>query len=896
MAFGWLRWIFPEAVKFTNLIHPERTSLRRLVDAEYYYRVYPDIVEAKVDAAQHYLEAGWCEGRNPSEGFNTLWYLHIHHDAALSGVNPLLHYLRCPGKPRGAPDEFASPDWIRDAATNLTLPPIARAFAANYDLVSQSEMFHAEFYQARYPDVFGDQIEHYLRYGWRMGYDPGPDFSTNRYLDANPDVREAGSIPLIHFVKFGRREGRNPSPPPSSTEKKRDDGSATPANPRSSVSEAAEAYRSQYITQVEIAAGRRAPQYAPLSLHSVQVSADDPAILAFYLPQFHPIAENDRWWGRGFTEWTNVSKATAQFVGHYQPRLPGELGFYDLRLPEVMARQIGLAKHYGVSGFCFHYYWFDGHRLLDRPLELFLSQSAIEFDFPYCLCWANENWTRRWDGSEHDILIQQIHTHLDYERVFKDLSRFMGDKRYIRVDGMPVILVYRPSIIPDVTNMAEIWRKLALKAGLPGLYLVATNAFGFDYPEEIGFDAVCQFPPHAVHVRRVDETGLQFLNGDFSGKIYDYGEAVNANLKFLQRIGEEGRHRDYFAGVMPAWDNEARKPGNGQVFHNSTPQKFRCWLGGAVEWSKNNNPAGRRFVFVNAWNEWAEGAYLEPDRKFGYAYLSAVANVRAKGASNDPTLSCIADRLACSRKPKGRTVLCLHVFHEASTEACAAAIEIARSVMPCDVILSLPAFWDEGAAIKAVDLMDPVRIVIASHRGRDVGAFLKALHIAENLGYTLGCKLHSQKLEEPSGSQSIESMVGNRNAIESAMAEFAANASVGLVAPLTAMASWSDLSETENSQRAARAILARIGLEGAKLEDFVADSMFWFRLSAVTKATQLPFDISDFEPDLDAIDGTLAHSLDRLFPTLVVGSGYKVSNYATVSLPRARSWTKHLWG
>jgi len=870
---GWLQSIL------SALFRLESRRLRGLVDCEYYHAVYPDVAAAKIDAVRHFLDSGWREARNPSSKFNTLWYLHTHTAATLAGINPLLHYLRSAEMSQGTPDETATSDWIGDAARNPALPPAVRYFAAGYDLLRRSPLFDQDFYRTQYPNVIGDPIEHYIRYGWRVGCDPGPGFSTRGYLDAYPDVIEDGGNPLIHFLKYGRREGRDPTPAPPSVggDPKQSIASAV-RKPSLGVSE--NHYRTQYLLQVDVAKGRRDPRFAPLALRSAPHSAGEPAILAFYLPQFHPIPENDQWWGKGFTEWTNVSKASPQFAGHYQPRLPGELGYYDLRLREVIARQIELAKHYGVSGFCFHYYWFGGRKLLEQPLEMFLTQTAEQYDLPFCLCWANENWTRRWDGSAQEILIEQNHTRDDHARVFEDLRRFFSDKRYIRVDGKPMVMVYRPAIIPHVLEMVEIWRKAAASAGLPGLYLVATNSFGFDYPHDIGFDAIGQFPPHAVHVGRVNDSTLHLLNPDFTGNVYDYGDAVDVNLKFLQRVGEERRCGAYFAGVMPGWDNEARKPSKGQVFHDSTPEKFWRWLDGAVEWSKANNPPGQRFVFVNAWNEWAEGAYLEPDRKFGYSYLAAVANVRAKGASNETALSVRATKLAESRRRKSNMVLCIHVYHEEAIEACADVIRKARTVAPFDVIISLPAHWTESAASKAIYSLDPVRIVLARYRGGDIEPFLNALRSAQELGYDLGCKLLFDK--HTSCSQFVKTMIGDSYAIKSAVSKFVQDKSVGLAAPLGTMETWTRLSEID--KKAARGILSSIGLENLPLNDFVVPSMFWFRLSAMRKAMQLPIKFSDFEPDLDASDQTLAHCLDRLFPTIVVGAGFKVVNYATKSV------------
>ncbi len=224
--------------------------------------------------------------------------------------------------------------------------------------------------------------------------------------------------------------------------------------------------------------------------------SSDVRVIAFYLPQFHPIPENDRWWGPGFTEWTNVTRGRPMYAGHYQPRRPGELGYYDLRVPDVRRRQEELARKYGIHAFCYYYYWFSGQRLLERPLDLMLADR--ESDFPFCICWANENWSRRWDGSEQDILMEQKHLPEDPVRFIEDLAPVLRDRRYLRVNGAPILLVYRPDIIPALTSVLRTWRKSAEDLGIGPLHLCAVQSFGYTSSLEDGFDAMVEFPPHSI--------------------------------------------------------------------------------------------------------------------------------------------------------------------------------------------------------------------------------------------------------------------------------------------------------------------------------------------------------------------------------------------------------------
>jgi len=341
-------------------------------------------------------------------------------------------------------------------------------------------------------------------------------------------------------------------------------------------------------------------------------------LVAFYLPQFHPIPENDEWWGRGFTEWTNVTRARPLFRGHYQPHLPADLGFYDLRLPEAREAQAELARQYGIFGFCYYHYWFSGRRLLERPFNEVLASGRP--DFPFCLCWANENWTRRWDAQEREILMPQQYSHEDDVAHMRWLVRAFDDHRYIRVEGKPLFLVYRAGVVPDLRRTLETWRTEARRDGVGEVFLCSVDG-NFDRadPRVGGFDAAVEFQPNLLFYQdATTRARLRLMRAVLRRPLLTYRELVRRSLS------EPAPAYRRFRGVTPSWDNTPRRGAGAFVLEGSTPEAYGEWLRAVIAASPPTSD-GERFVFLNAWNEWAEGNHLEPCQRWGRRYLEATA-------------------------------------------------------------------------------------------------------------------------------------------------------------------------------------------------------------------------------------------------------------------------------
>lgn len=365
-------------------------------------------------------------------------------------------------------------------------------------------------------------------------------------------------------------------------------------------------------------------------------------LIAFYLPQYHPIPENDAWWGKGFTEWSNVARARPLFPSHYQPHIPADLGFYDLRLPEAREAQAGLAREHGIYGFCYHHYWFSGKRLLEYPFDQVLASGKP--DFPFCLCWANEPWARTWDGRDGDTLMGQTYSEDDDLRHIRWLANALRDPRYIRVGDKPLLLIYRANRLPEPKRTSTVWREEARQLGLGELFLGRVESFPDERgdPRAIGFDAAIEFQPDGANL------GPRLADPVYRDhEVYDYGS-------FMERqLHKPDPPYTRFPCVMPGWDNSPRRPGFARIFDRSTPAAYEKWLCGAIRKAERLAPS-EKIVFVNAWNEWGEGDHLEPDLVYGRKYLEATRRAVSAAPENaTPPLGTTKDQQ--EEKPDGVT-------------------------------------------------------------------------------------------------------------------------------------------------------------------------------------------------------------------------------------------------
>lgn len=346
---------------------------------------------------------------------------------------------------------------------------------------------------------------------------------------------------------------------------------------------------------------------------------NDVKIYAFYLPQFYAIPENDNAYGKGFTEWTNVTQITPQFIGHEQPKIPYDLGFYNLKMPGIIERQVELAKNYGIYGFCFYYYWFSGHKLLKDPLDYFLHS---DIDFHFHLCWATGNWSKRWDGGENELILKQTLSVNDAVPFFEDILPFIKDSRYEKINGKPLLIIYSPGIFDKETFVlfTERLNNLAFAAGFNGFHILSTNAYGFDLPLEYGCDGLVEFPPHDLDIDNY------YIRKPILNKRSDFSIVDMTSFISDAKYAKENKYITYRT-CFPSWDNTPRKLYTGGFCFLMNEDDFYKWLFYNIQYTKTNLPTDRQITYINAWNEWAEGAILEPTVHDGYKNLSIVKKV-----------------------------------------------------------------------------------------------------------------------------------------------------------------------------------------------------------------------------------------------------------------------------
>ena len=570
------------------------------------------LAASALDPLAYYCRFGWRRGEWPNPYFDPAFYLAANQDVAQAGVNPLLHYVMHGDREGRDPSPFFHVKWYR-ARYGLALAQNALAhFLARRRTgeVAPVAFFDPLWYLEQNPDVAtngGDPFEHFMAFGAPELRDPCEAFDIKFYV-ARYGALLAGQNPLLHFLQH------------------RDSGKFVPARPE----------HEKLIPGAVKTATRPGEDFE--EFRAVPPGAAVRAkLLAFYLPQFHRIAENDVWWGKGFTDWTNLMRAVPRFAGHVQPRVPRDLGFYDLADPAVLRRQAAMAQNAGLHGFVFYHYWFDGKRLLEGPLNLLLADQSIAM--PFCVMWANENFTRRWDGLEREVLLSQDYREADDEALIAAFLKLFADVRYIRISGRPLLMIYRASLIPDAARRLAKWRKMFAAAGETPL-LVMAQSFGDEDPRPYGLDGAVEFPPHKVtdSVERINDR-LDLFDPEFSAAVYDYGEVAAASLA-------ADHEYPLIRTVAPGWDNDPRREGRGLVLHGATPAKYQDWLDKTIAAAAQKPFFDETIVCINAWNEWAEGAFLEPDVHFGAAFLNATG------------------RAVCGAAPAGKTILVL-VGHDA---------------------------------------------------------------------------------------------------------------------------------------------------------------------------------------------------------------------------------------
>ena len=591
--------------------------------------------------------------------------------------------------------------------------------------------------------------------------------------------------------------------------------------------------------------------------------------IALYLPQFHFIKENDRWWGKNFTEWTKVKNAKPFYKGHHQPRKPGDekgyLGYYYLTNSEIIKKQVKLAKSHGIYGFGIYYYWFSGKRLLEKPLDIYLENKDI--DFPFLLIWANENWSRAWDGSNRMILIKQEYKKDDPENFIKDIKKYVIDQRYIKLKDKPIIGIYEPYKIPNITETILIWRRKSKEYGIGEIYIIIrlTENQTENFINTNLFDAAYDFPPRN-NIAFIFKNKLYRL---YTSLIYKYVNFINTTNKF-----------PIFIGSMLEWDNTPRRGKYGGIFKEYSPEKFYLLNKIIIKWTKQNFNESNRFIFINAWNEWGEGSYLEPDDKYGYSSINALS----KALFNLPYIS---NYNIVNLTKSCQIIVQAHIFYYYLID------EIVNKTnnIPAKFDLYITTtslknkIYIEGN-IKKYSYANNYSIKIVENKGRDVFPFLKQLKFHFK-NYKYVCHIHTKntktmffpKLGQSWRNYIFNNLLGSKEIILEILSNFENYEKLGFIFPETYhevyLAFGKKLNDIDRYYMNVilKMIFNNNKYQIGKILDFPEGNMFWAKISSIYQIFITDFD-KLIPQEKGQKDGTLLHGIERIWLYLVKINGY----------------------
>lgn len=612
--------------------------------------------------------------------------------------------------------------------------------------------------------------------------------------------------------------------------------------------------------------------------------APDVKMLAFYLPQFHTFPENDEWWGKGFTEWVNVKNGDSRFEGHYQPRVPhDDIGYYNLEDIDVLRKQAELAKEHGIYGFCFYYYWFSGKRLMEKPVDMLLEHPEI--DLPFCLCWANENWTRAWDGLNKNVLIAQEYSEQDDLQFMRDMKRYIDDKRYIKINGKPLVMVYNPGQIPDCHKSFNKWREVAREIGI-GDIVIWTCQTANNTADLLGItdciDAEVEFPPHNMWLE-----SLAVRDIDLSGKsafIYNYQCLVEYLVDKLKNETNKPTVPIHHSCMM-AWDNAARRKDAWFTYYAFSLKSLYKWVRAIANKAREDFDEEERYIFINAWNEWGEGTYLEADEKYGYANINTVAKA-LYNLPFDDDLSVInhsdsfIEKKTFEKGEKSRIAVQIHMFYLDTLDE---TIENLNKI-PYQFDCYVSTDSDEKKTIISTKLNNNCNcnnffVEVFENRGRDVAPFLCQMKdVYKNYDYL--CHIHSKKTKTNDHGNEwrtyiFDHLFGSEEYMKRVFNIFETNTNIGILMPptypvLELQAEWG------GNKQGVEELLNKMNIltELPELPSFPVGNMFWARTTAVKSMFELGLEQNDFPEEAGQVNATIAHQIERSWVYVARAAGY----------------------